>query len=78
MTINKLLNAAYETMYLNRTVTIFTVVNGKVNSLGSSTFLKLTQPSSNISAIITSIGSIYGGDSGINYFFSFQLNSYLP
>lgn len=42
------------------------------------TFTKFTQASQNISAIITSIDSIYGGDSGINYYFSFQLNSYLP
>lgn len=32
----------------------------------------------NSSAIITSIDSIYGGDSDINYYFSFQLKSYLP
>lgn len=59
-------------------MTLFTVVGNKVNALGSASFLKFTQASLNASAIITSIDSIYGGDSGINYYFSFQLNSYLP
>jgi hypothetical protein len=77
-TVSKLLNAAFETMYVNKTITIFTVVSGKVNALGTATFLKFTQASKNISSIITSIDSIYGGDSDINYYFSFQLNSYLP
>jgi hypothetical protein len=65
-------------MYVNQTVTLKTIVNGKVDASGSAIFLKLTQTSPNASAIITSIDSIYGGDSGINYYFSFQLNSYLP
>lgn len=77
-TLNKILNAAFSIQYLNRTVTLFTVINNKVNALGTSVFLKFTQASSNVSAIITGIDSIYGGDSGINYYFSFQLNSYLP
>ncbi len=77
-TITKLLNAAFSIMYVNKTITIFTVVNRKINALGTANLLKFTQPSSNVSAIITSIGSIYGGDSGINYFFNLQLNSYLP
>lgn len=76
--IQKLLNAAYSLEYVNRTVTISTVVNGKLNAQGSATLLKFTQTSSNVSAILTSIGSIYGGDSNIDYYFSFQLNSYLP
>lgn len=49
-----------------------------MNAVGTAVFLKFTQASLNVSAIITSIDSIYGGDSGINYYFSFQLNSYLP
>lgn len=65
-------------MYVNRTITLKTIVNEKVTASGSATFLKLTQTSPNASAIITSIQSIYGGDSGIDYYFSFQLNSYLP
>ena len=77
-TLNKILNAAFSIQYLNRTITLFTVVNNKVNALGTSVLLKFTQPSSNVSAIINSIDSIYGGDSGINYYFQFQLNSYLP
>jgi hypothetical protein len=77
-TIKKLLNAAFEIEYVNKTVTIYTVVGHKVNAVGNAVFLKLTQASTNASAIITSIDSIYGGDAGINYYFSFQLNSYLP
>lgn len=46
--------------------------------MGYATFTKFTQASLNVSSILTSIDSIYGGDSGINYYFSFQLNSYLP
>jgi hypothetical protein len=64
--------------YVNTTLTIFTVVGRKINALGTSTYLDFTQPSKNVSALITSIGSIYGGDSGISYFFQLQLNSYLP
>jgi hypothetical protein len=54
------------------------VVNNKINALGTSVLLKFTQASPNVSAIINSIDSIYGGDAGINYYFQFQLNSYLP
>lgn len=53
-------------------------MSNKVNALGTASFTKFTQASLNNSALITSIDSIYGGDSGINYYFSFQLNSYLP
>jgi len=78
ITLSKLVNAAYSIQYITKTFTLFTVVSNKVNALGTATLLKFTQPSNNVSAIITSIDSIYGGDSGINYYFSFQLNSYLP
>lgn len=54
------------------------MISNKVDALGYATFTKFTQASLNVSSIITSIDSIYGGDSGINYYFSFQLNSYLP
>lgn len=77
-TVTKLLNAAYSMAYINTTVTIFTVVSRKINAWGTSTFLDFTQTSKNVSAVTTSIGSIYGGDSGINYHFELQLNSYLP
>lgn len=66
-TIKKLLNAAFEIVYKNQTIKIFTVVNNKINALGSATYLKFTKASLNASAIFISIGSIYGGDSGINY-----------
>ena len=77
-TLNKILNAAFSIQYLNRTITLFTVVNNKIDALGTTVLLKFTQASSNVSAIITAIDSIYGGDAGTNYYFSFQLNSYLP
>jgi hypothetical protein len=54
------------------------LVNNKINALGIAYLQKFTQYSPNASAIITSVDSIYGGDSGINYYFEFQLNSYLP
>lgn len=76
--INKILNAAYELEYVATQITIFTLVSNKVNARGSASFTKLSQASTNVSAIITSIDSIYGGDSGINYYFSFRLSSYLP
>jgi len=78
MTIQRLLNAAFEISYLNQIVKLYTLVSNKVNAVGTATFLKFTQASKNISSIITSIDSVYGGDSGINYYFEFQLNSYLP
>ncbi len=77
-TIRNLLNAAFELQYVVQNITLFTVVGNKMNAIGFATFTKFTQASLNASAIITSIDSIYGGDSGINYYFSFQLNSYLP
>jgi hypothetical protein len=77
-TIRNLLNAAFEQQYVAQNITLFTVVGHKRNALGVATFTKFTRASRNTSAIITSVDSIYGGDSGINYYFSFQLNSYLP
>jgi hypothetical protein len=77
-TLKNILNAAYSIIYVNKTISLITVVGGKVNAKGEATLLKFTQPTTNVSAIITSIGSIYGGDSGISYSISFQLNSYLP
>lgn len=40
--------------------------------------IKFAKFCKNISAIITSIDSSYGGDSQINYYFEFQLNHQLP
>jgi hypothetical protein len=68
-TIKNLLNAAFELNYVNETITLYTVVSNKVNAMGTTTYLKFTKASPNVSAIITSIDSIYGGDSGINYYF---------
>ena len=53
------------------------MVGRKVDAVGTSSFLKFTQRSSNITARIIHISSIYGGDSA-TYTFGFQLNSYLP
>ena len=64
-TIQKLLNAAFKLSYVDRTVRIFTVVGKKVDAEGTGTFRKFTQASSNLTARIINIGSIYGGDSGI-------------
>lgn len=76
-TITKIINAAYAVIYNDKVVTIKTVVGKKVDAVGTSTFLKFTQQSSNITARIIHISSIYGGDSA-TYTFGFQLNSYLP
>jgi hypothetical protein len=65
-------------VYINQTIKLYTIVNNKVNAYGIASYTKFTKPSLNISGIITSITSIYGGDSGINYNFEFVLNSYLP
>ena len=64
--------------YISKEVRVYTLVNNKVDASGSSTFLKFTQPSKNVSASINSISSVSGGDAGIKYYMSFQLNSYLP
>lgn len=49
-----------------------------MNAVGSVTINKFSKPSPNISAIITEVDSVYGGDSGINYYFEFKLNSNIP
>jgi hypothetical protein len=76
--INNMIQAAYQFNYINVTFTVFTVVNNKVNAKGTATMIKFAKPSKNLSAIITSIDSSYGGDSQINYYFQFQLNHLLP
>lgn len=76
-TIKKLINAAFSIIYIDKTVKIFTVVNRKVDAVGTSTFLKFTQASPNATAKIIDISSIYGGDSAA-YRFGFQLDSWLP
>jgi hypothetical protein len=44
-------------------------VNDKVNAVGTTSIIKFSKPSTNVSAIITKTDSLYGGDSGINYYF---------
>ena len=50
----------------------------KVDAEGEASIIKFSKPSKNVSAIITKIDSLYGGDAGINYYFEFKLNSDLP
>ena len=47
---------------------MFTLVDGKVNAEGEASIVKWSKPSTNVSAIVTKIDSIYGGDAGINYY----------
>ena len=61
------LYSAYNIDYVNHTIKIRTILNNKVDAEGSATLLKFSKPSSNISAIITKIGSLVGGDSNIPY-----------
>ena len=53
--INKLLNAAYELQYVATEIIISTLVSNKVNARGTASFTKLSQASTNVSSIITSI-----------------------
>lgn len=76
--LNNIINTAYSFEYINTSFKVFTLVNDKVNALGTASITKFSKPSTNISAIITKIDSLYGGDSGIKYYFEFKLNSNLP
>lgn len=73
--LNKMINSAYNHDYINKKVTIRTIIGNKVDSMGEGTLLKFSKPSPNISAIITNIGSVYGGDSGIVYSIELQSNT---
>ena len=67
--LNKIINTAYSFEYINTTFRVFTLVNDKVNAVGTTSIIKFSKPSTNVSAIITKTDSLYGGDSGINYYF---------
>jgi hypothetical protein len=77
-TLNNVINTAYSFEYVNTTLKVFTLVDDKVDAIGTTAILKFSKPSTNVSGIITKIDSLYGGDSGINYYFQFKLNSDLP
>ena len=76
--LNNIINTAYSFEYISTSFKVFTLVNDKVNAVGTASITKFSKPSTNASAIITKIDSLYGGDSGINYYFELKLNSNLP
>lgn len=76
--LNNIIQAAYQFDYSNVTFTVFTIVSNKVNAKGTAVMTKFAKYSRNLSALITSIDSSYGGDNEINYYFQFQLNHLLP
>lgn len=76
--LNNIINSAYSFEYVNTTFKVFTLINDKVNAVGTASTTKFSKPSTNVSAIVTKIDSLYGGDSGINYYFELKLNSNLP
>lgn len=77
-TLKNVINTAYSFEYVNITFKVSTLVDDKINAIGTSTIIKFSKPSTNASAIVSKIDSLYGGDSGINYYFQFKLNSNLP
>ena len=76
--LNQVINSAYSLSYVDTTFTVKTVVGGRVNALGTASLTKFSKPSKNITGLVTQTDSLYGGDSGINYYIQFKLNSDLP
>lgn len=66
--LNQIINAAYSFVYVDIDFRVFTLVDNKVNAQGTVSLTKFSKPSTNITALITKVGSRYGGDSNINYF----------
>lgn len=56
-----MINSAYSFDYKNIALKVFTVIDGKIDSLGFGNIVKLSKPSLNISGLVTKIDSIYGG-----------------
>ena len=56
-----MINSAFFFDYKSISLRVFTVIDGKVDSEGYGTFVKLSKPSMNISGLITKTDSIYGG-----------------
>lgn len=59
--LNNIINTAYSFEYVSTTYKVFTLVNNKVNAVGTATLTKFSKPSTNVSAIITKVDSLYGG-----------------
>lgn len=76
--LNNIINTAFSFEYINTTYKVFTLVDNKVNAVGTASLIKFSKPSTNASAIITKVDSLYGGESGITYYFELKLNSNLP
>ena len=76
--LNKIINSAYSLEYVDTSFKIFTLISNRVDAVGNTSITKFSKPSTNISALVTQIDSIYGGDAGINYYIEFKLNSNLP
>lgn len=76
--INQMINTAFSFVYTNINITVFSLVNNSVNAIGIGKLIKFSKPSKNISGLITSVDSVYGGDSGLNYYIDFILGTYLP
>lgn len=74
----KMINSAYNIDYKDMTITIRTIMNGKVNAQGSSVLFKFSKPSQNISAIISRTGSLVGGDTNIPYFIDLTTGTNIP
>ena len=76
--LNNIINSAYSFEYVSTSFKVFALVGDKVNAVGTASITKFSKPSKNVSAIVNKIDSLYGGDSGINYYFEFKLNADLP
>ncbi len=55
------INTAFAFDYKPTPIKVFTVIGGKIDSLGTGNIVKLSKPSQNISGLITKSDSIYGG-----------------
>lgn len=64
--LNNIINSAYSFEYVSTSFKVFTLVGDKVNAVGTASITKFSKPSTNVSAIVTKIDSLYGGDSGKN------------
>ncbi len=60
-TLRDTINTAFAFDYRSLPLKIFTVIGGKIDSLGTGTIVKFSKPSLNISGLVTKVDSIYGG-----------------
>lgn len=56
-----MINTAFSYDYKPLSIKVYTLVSGKIDSLGTGTITKFSKPSMNISGLITKSDSIYGG-----------------